>query len=648
MWMSWNRLVKRSRRLAVPVLIVALLCAVSHLQVLPTMKIRQVSYEFIPTAAIDTSSTAVGIADSDLYFMSAADVATTLDVMQAMGVNQVRIFVPWAAVEAKQDVYDWSKVDMVVNAAADRGMAVLAAVTSTPKWAGGSTFAPNTAPWSTAAYAQFMGDLATRYGAANNGGEAKVSAYEIWNEPNARIFLDPVDPAAYTELLKVAYPAIKNADPSAIVVAGAVAAILNAGEATMNPVDFVQGMYAAGAHGYFDALSFHPYQYTLKFSDGESQPGSPLRQLEQIRQLMIDNGDRDLKVWASEYGLPTSVVSEQDQADFIEDFLDSWRRVNGTGPIFIYTTRDINSSSTADADTFGIFFDNGQLKEAARVIAHFLGVDPTDPDPEHPIISGIAALARELVRITGDVIQFGVDVGKAIVRAVVQTVEFLAKATVAVIRGVVDLTVNLVKAGADLVRDVVNRIVTAITDRGSPPGVAVAAFSAESAPVALRAVQPSDAPTVPAAQRVSAAADPVAGDPAAAATATGASPMSKADGQGPVAEPATVVDPAETPKPTEIAEPAQTVELTTTAKPTTTAEPTTTTEPNPKATPTKPSEEATPSVPDATLSEPAKTATKLAQAADKDESGAAPQGKPAATGGENSATGGAENGGSTG
>ena len=173
MWMSWNRLVKRSRRLAVPVLIVALLCAVSHLQVLPTMKIRQVSYEFIPTAAIDTSSTAVGIADSDLYFMSAAEVATTLDVMQAMGVNQVRIFVPWAAVEAKQDVYDWSKVDMVVNAAADRGMAVLAAVTSTPKWAGGTTFAPNTAPRSTAAYAQFMGDLATRYGAATTAAKPR-------------------------------------------------------------------------------------------------------------------------------------------------------------------------------------------------------------------------------------------------------------------------------------------------------------------------------------------------------------------------------------------------------------------------------------------------------------------------------------------
>jgi len=592
------------------------------------------------TAAISETPTTIGVADSAMYFYTQTQIDQTLDALQSLGVQNVRIQIPWAGVQLfGPDAYDWTAVDMAVDAAQKRNMGVLAVLSATPWWAGQPYLSGQ--PDSPEAYAKFVGTVADRY-------KGRISAYEIWNEPNARIFLDPVDPAAYTELLKVAYPAIKNADPSAIVVAGAVAAILNAGEATMNPVDFVQGMYAAGAHGYFDALSFHPYQYTLKFSDGESQPGSPLRQLEQIRQLMIDNGDRDLKVWASEYGLPTSVVSEQDQADFIEDFLDSWRRVNGTGPIFIYTTRDINSSSTADADTFGIFFDNGQLKEAARVIAHFLGVDPTDPDPEHPIISGIAALARELVRITGDVIQFGVDVGKAIVRAVVQTVEFLAKATVAVIRGVVDLTVNLVKAGADLVRDVVNRIVTAITDRGSPPGVAVAAFSAESAPVALRAVQPSDAPTVPAAQRVSAAADPVAGDPAAAATATGASPMSKADGQGPVAEPATVVDPAETPKPTEIAEPAQTVELTTAAKPTTTAEPTTTTEPNPKATPTKPSEEATPSVPDATLSEPAKTATKLAQAADKDESGAAPQGKPAATGGENSATGGAENGGSTG
>ena len=99
---SLDRFANRLVLAVIPMLVVALVCAVAHLYVPASAKIRNVSLDFIPTAAIDTSSTAVGIADSDLYFMSAADVATTLDVMQAMGVNQVRVFVPWAAVEARR------------------------------------------------------------------------------------------------------------------------------------------------------------------------------------------------------------------------------------------------------------------------------------------------------------------------------------------------------------------------------------------------------------------------------------------------------------------------------------------------------------------------------------------------------------------
>ncbi len=148
----------------------------------------------------------------------------------------------------------------------------------------------------------------------------------------ARLFLDPVDPAAYTELLKAAYPAIKEADPSATVIGGVLGAVLNGGQFLMNPVDFVAGMYDAGAHGYFDALSFHPYSYTLPFSQGAGQAASPLRQLRAIRELMDLNRDDRLKVWATEYGQPTSEGSEQEQADFTEDFLNSWQTEAGTGP----------------------------------------------------------------------------------------------------------------------------------------------------------------------------------------------------------------------------------------------------------------------------------------------------------------------------
>src|SRR5437899_850770 len=50
-------------------------------------------------AAINTSNTTVGFADSDIIGMSQADIDRTLDQMQAMGVQNVRILIPWNNVE---------------------------------------------------------------------------------------------------------------------------------------------------------------------------------------------------------------------------------------------------------------------------------------------------------------------------------------------------------------------------------------------------------------------------------------------------------------------------------------------------------------------------------------------------------------------
>src|SRR4051812_27159677 len=55
--------------------------------------------DLLPVAAIDESSSTIGFADSDLYGMTPAQIDAQLDQMQAMGVNNVRIMIPWAGVE---------------------------------------------------------------------------------------------------------------------------------------------------------------------------------------------------------------------------------------------------------------------------------------------------------------------------------------------------------------------------------------------------------------------------------------------------------------------------------------------------------------------------------------------------------------------
>jgi len=54
----------------------------------------------------------------------------------------------------------------------------------------------------------------------------------------------------YTMLLAAAYPAVKVADPTAIVVLGGL---------SKNDYDYLAQLYAAGARGYFDTVAVHPY-----------------------------------------------------------------------------------------------------------------------------------------------------------------------------------------------------------------------------------------------------------------------------------------------------------------------------------------------------------------------------------------------------
>ncbi|MBJ7289646.1 cellulase family glycosylhydrolase [Williamsia sp.] len=336
------------------------------------------AYEIINTATISQANDTVGISDSDLYLkaMDPAALAKSLDQMQSLGVKDLRIVVPWALVETADGSYDWTAIDNMVNAATARGMGVMGVVTTTPAWAKQPFTSPYQPPSNPLDYGNFMSTLASRYA-------GKVSAYEVWNEPNAGFAFAPIpDPAAYTSLLKAAYGAIKAADPQATVIGGVLGSVVTWGNLTLNPVAFVEQMYASGAAGYFDALSFHPYQYTTPFSQGGPLLDSPLNQVTSIYQLMVANGDASKLIWGSEYGLPTSVVGEQNQADYIKDFLNKWSSLPFAGPAFLYTLVDRNSADVNDPEsTFGVFRDDWTQKLAAQVIKDFIAAHTPPPPP---------------------------------------------------------------------------------------------------------------------------------------------------------------------------------------------------------------------------------------------------------------------------
>jgi polysaccharide biosynthesis protein PslG len=406
---------------------------------LPQDEPKKMSYDVMETAAIVEAPSTIGVAEgADLYWLAAADPLSvelnkTLSQMQSLGVETVRVGIPWGLVEAgAQGSYDWTVVKRIIDAADGRGMGVLGVIYGSPARYGVLPPGAPHPPVGSQAFTDYLAAFSAFTKAAAVEFKGKVGAYEIWNEPNYIGFWNPVDAAAYTELLKTGYMAIKGdpdnpndgLDESALVIGGVVGATQSS-FFTLDPVTFVEQMYAAGADDFFDALSFHPYapnaQDPTEFTDrGDDGPWlSPIEQLEAIRAVMDakadEEGDPYLKIWISEYGVSTEgwVTPEERQAEWddqvrlLENMLRTWQTVNGAGPIFLYTTRDQATGAPGDQANYGIFQTDWTPKDAAALIKQLIAEfnAPTNPGnpPMDPISAFFAQLAQGFSQFFGSI-----------------------------------------------------------------------------------------------------------------------------------------------------------------------------------------------------------------------------------------------------
>ncbi len=126
----------------------------------------------------------------------------------------------------------------------------------------------------------------------------RVRRYEVWNEWDIGIGgTTPGTPESYVALLKKVYPRIKAVDPSITVYAGAM---------TSGGVDkgWLDGMLAAGALPYLDALSIHSYNYGRKgrLRTPEAWAEWTANAIEAVRR---HSGGREVPMVVTEMGWPT-------------------------------------------------------------------------------------------------------------------------------------------------------------------------------------------------------------------------------------------------------------------------------------------------------------------------------------------------------
>lgn len=213
-----------------------------------------------------------------------------------MGLDWAKGYVNWGTVEPEQGDLQWVDPDNIVKAYGDQQLKILLRVHGVPAWARPADTALSHPPNDMADFAAFMTALVERY-------KGQVAAYEIWNEPNLDYEwgYQPPDPAVYAEMLKTAYTVIKKTDPEALVISGGLATTGEGSETAYGDLKFLQGMYDAGAKGYFDALGSHPYAYGR--APDETDPwGLSLARVVDQHEIMQQNGDGDTPIWITEAG----------------------------------------------------------------------------------------------------------------------------------------------------------------------------------------------------------------------------------------------------------------------------------------------------------------------------------------------------------
>jgi Cellulase (glycosyl hydrolase family 5) len=188
--------------------------------------------------------------------------------------------------------YDWSGLDGKVEAAEAAGVTPILDIISAPGWA---TVAGGVNP-RVRDLQQFAHALALHYDGSH--GAPAEHVFQVWNEPNLSLDLDPVRPAVYRAMVNKAAAAIHNVGRANLVVAGGTDPFKNKAKRfhTMAPLAFMRAVLclSKGAHPHrtckakvhFDVWAHHPYTFGGPFGHARHPDDVSLGDLPTMAKLL--------------------------------------------------------------------------------------------------------------------------------------------------------------------------------------------------------------------------------------------------------------------------------------------------------------------------------------------------------------------------
>lgn len=315
------------------------------------------------------------------------------DLVAETGVKRLREDIEWDLVEPSDDAWSWAETDKLFEQAAERGMTILPLLVSSPCWAVPEETDEDdcwsTYPESDAEYAEYVSQVAARYGPGGDFWDAHPSLgddlapryLEIWNESYLPQFTnDEVDPARYAALYKAAVIAGRAANPATrYLIQSTVAARVDRAIDPEGWVDWAESLVEAEPElgDYIDGLAVHPYP-------GGNDPGyepeagtessflNTVIGYESWREAGVDK-----PVWITEVGYSscdggsecvpgeTQAAREKQKAEWLTAIFDELGEdeYGFVDAVYLYTFRQRGKAAEPNGNKekwFGILDEDGQ------------------------------------------------------------------------------------------------------------------------------------------------------------------------------------------------------------------------------------------------------------------------------------------------
>jgi len=247
----------------------------------------------------------------------------SLELAREAGLGWVKQHFPWEDIELRKGKFfddrlnksTWEKYDRIVETARKYNLQIIARLDRPPPWTRQDNRVAEAPPDNFDDYGDFVAAFVERY-------RADIRYYQIWNEPN--IYPEwgdrPVDPAAYTRLLRVAATRARAVDPGVRILAAPLAQTLERSPRNLTELEYLDAMYRAGARDWFDIALANGYGFERPPEDPPDPGVLNFQRILLLREVMERHGDTEKPVWFNEFGWNAA------PEDFGSDRLP-WRRV---------------------------------------------------------------------------------------------------------------------------------------------------------------------------------------------------------------------------------------------------------------------------------------------------------------------------------